>query len=121
MVATNLSSLQVAGVPTMGTGGLLPFTGRYFFVDAARGSDGNTGQADNPFATLGQAYASCTAGHNDVVFLIGTASLTGSLTWAKNNTHLIGLCAPVRNGKTSLITSSGTTPFSYLVNVTATG
>lgn len=121
MVATNLSSLQVAGVPTIGTGGLLPFTGNYWFVNAATGSDGNTGQADAPFATLGQAYAKCVDGNNDVVFLTGTATLTASLAWAKNCTHLIGLCAPAKVGKIAQIVAGGTTPFSYLVNVTGTG
>lgn len=121
MVATNLTALQVAGVPTIGTGGLLPFTGNYYFVNEATGSDGNTGQADNPLATLAFAHTKCTAGNNDVVFFTGTIHQTAALAWSKSNTHLIGLCDTVKRGKRARIAVSGTTPFSYLVNVTASG
>lgn len=115
MSDTHLSSLLVSGVPTIGTGGLLPFTGKHFFVDPATGSDGNTGSADSPFKTLYKAIAKATAGNNDVIFLVGDGSTTGTarlslanaqaiaagatdgtLEWSKNATHLIGLTAPTR-------------------------
>lgn len=120
MTYTNLTSLAVAGVPTIGTAGLLPFTGNYFFVNETTGSDGNTGQADNPFATLTQALAKCTAGNNDVVFLTGTVHTTATTNWSKNNTHLIGLSAPCDNDR-SRISQTGSTVFTPLVNVTASG
>lgn len=146
MGITHLSGLEVAGVPTMGMGGLPPFTGNWYFVNPASGSDGNTGSADSPFATLYQAYAKCTAGNNDVVVLVGngattgTARLsvalasaidatatTGTLTWAKNATHLIGLTAPTFNARARIAPPTGTyTAATFgnsgnMVNVTATG
>lgn len=117
---TNLTALQVSGVPTMGTGGLLPFTGNYWFVNESTGSDGNSGTASAPFATLTQALAKCTAGNNDVVFLTGTVHVSATVAWSKNNTHLIGLSAPCDNDR-SRISQTGTTLFTPLVNVTASG
>lgn len=115
MGITNLSGLEVAGVPTMGIAGAPLFTGNWYFVDPVNGSDGNTGQADNPFATLYQAHAKMTAGNNDVCVLVGngassgTARLStalaqtidssvtaGTLVWSKNACHLIGQCAPTK-------------------------
>lgn len=110
---TDLTSLNVAGVPTMGMGGAPLFTGRWFFVDAVNGSDGNTGAADNPLATVYRAYSLMTAGKNDVCVIVGDGSTSatqrlslanaqaidssataGTLTWAKNACHLIGMTAP---------------------------
>lgn len=116
MGITHLSGLEVAGVPTMGIGGAPMFTGNWYFVNPASGSDGNTGAADNPLATLYQAHAKMTAGNNDVCVLVGngaasgTARLSlalaqsidssvtaGTLVWSKNACHLIGMTAPTMN------------------------
>ena len=146
MGITHLSGLEVAGVPTMGLGGLPPFTGNWFFVDPAHGSDGNTGAADSPFATLYQAYAQCRDGYNDVVVLVGNGQASGSarlsvalaasvtpsatvgtLTWAKNACHLIGMTAPTFNARARIAPPTGTyTAATFgnsgnMVNVTATG
>lgn len=113
MGITHLSGLQVGGVPTMGMGGFPPFTGKWFFVDPAHGSDGNEGTADSPLATLYRAYALARSGYNDVIVLVGDGSTTGTarmsvalaqtvdstattgtITWAKNALHLIGMTAP---------------------------
>lgn len=113
MGITHFSGLEVAGVPTMGIAGAPLFTGNWWFVNPASGSDGNTGAADNPFATIYQAYASAVDANNDVIVLVGNglssgtarmstalaqtivpAATTGTITWAKNATHLIGMCAP---------------------------
>lgn len=67
---TNLSGLQVAGVPTMGMGSLPFTTGSVFFVSSGSGSNGNTGAADSPFATLAYAYSKCTAAKGDQVVLM---------------------------------------------------
>lgn len=69
MGTTHLSGLQVAGVPTMGIGGL-PLGSAYFFVNSATGSNGNTGTFDNPFATLDYAFASCTANQGNVIVVM---------------------------------------------------
>lgn len=121
MGITHLSGLEVAGVPTMGVGGLPPFTGNWYFVNETTGSDGNPGTADAPLATLAQAQTLATANQNDVVLFTGTIHQTSSLVWAKNQVHLIGLCAPLRRGKRARISVSGSTPFSYLVDVSASG
>lgn len=119
---THLTSLEVAGVPTMGLSGVpVPFTGNYFFVNESTGADGNAGQADSPMATLSAALGRCTSGNNDVVLFSGTIHLTATLTWNKNQTHLIGICEPLRRGKRARISVSGSTAFAPLVNVTANG
>lgn len=114
MGITHLSGLEVAGVPTMGMGGAPLFTGKWFWVDPANGSDSNDGRSpQTAYATLYQAYAQMTAGKNDVCVLVGDGSTTGTarlstalaqtidstattgtLTWAKNACHLIGMTAP---------------------------
>jgi hypothetical protein len=121
MTYTNLSSLAVAGVPTIGTGGLLPFTGNYFFVNETTGSDGNTGAADNPFKTITQALKMCKNNNNDVVFVTGTIHTTATTNWNLNFTHLIGLASPVTTNSRARISSSGSTAFTPLVNVTGQG
>ncbi len=60
------------GIPVLGGIGGIPFTGNYFFVDPANGSDGAPGEApDEAKETLGSAHDRCVAGNNDVVVLIG--------------------------------------------------
>lgn len=108
------------GVPVLGSAGGLQFTGDFYFVDASTGSDGNTGTADFPLATLERAHALCTAGNNDVVFFKGTNAQSTTLNWSKNQTHLVGMCAPTMRGKRARITGTGTV-FTPLVNVTAEG
>ena len=109
------------GAITFGVGGLLPYGGNYYWVDATSGSDGNSGGAHDPFATLDKAYSVCTAENNDVVMFNGTQRRTSSLVWAKNKTHLIGLCAPMRRGKRARISVTGSTGFNKLLDVTASG
>lgn len=102
------------GVPVLGGIGGIPLTGTWYFVNPAVGSDGNDGQSpETPFATLYRAHAAMTAGNNDVCFLIGNGSTTGTarlstalaqsidstvtagtLVWSKNACHLIGETAP---------------------------
>lgn len=125
---TALTALTVSGVPTIGTGGLPPFTGNYYFCDYANGDDGNTGQADNPFKTIGRAYDLATAGNNDVIFIIGDGStaatqrLSAQLVWAKDATHLIGLTAPALNQRARISTASdATTNIANLLDISASG
>lgn len=121
MVYTNFpNGITSLGVPTFGAGGLLPFTGNYFWVNESTGSDGNDGSAQTPYKTLTQAQLAATAGQNDVVFVTGTIHTTATTTWAKNNVHLIGLTAPSDNDR-ARISQTGSTVFSPLVNVTASG
>ena len=107
------------GMPLFGIAGTPPFTGNYYWVDETNGSDGNTGGPQDPFKTLTQAHASCTAGNNDVVFLTGTVHVTATVAWTKSKTHLIGLAPQLDSVARARISQSGTTVFSPLVNVTA--
>ena len=111
------------GIPTFGTGSLPPYTGNYYFVQEnyTAGASAGSGTATAPFNTLTQALASCVSGHNDVVFLIGTVHLTATLAWNKNNVHLVGIDAPLSNGKRARISTSGSTAFGPLVSVTGNG
>lgn len=137
---------QYGGMPVT-PGVPFPMTGTTYFVDPANGSDGNNGKKINrAFATLYKAHAACTAGKNDVVYLIGDGSTTGTarlslanaqsvdssattgkLVWSKNATHLIGLTAPTRFSQRARIAPpSGTytvTTFNSadFISVTASG
>jgi hypothetical protein len=78
---------------------LISGTSRAFFVHGSLGSDGNPGTAKDPLKTITAAYGLCTSGAGDTVYVLndGTTSATvrdAALVWAKNNTHLVGLCAP---------------------------
>lgn len=119
---TNLDLLNVSGVPTMGMAGVPSiFTGNWYFVNETTGSDGNPGTANAPLKTLSQAHTLATANQNDVVAFQGTIHQTASLAWSKNQVHLIGMCAPLKRGKRARISVSGTTAFTPLLDVTASG
>ena len=112
------------GVPTFGTGFIPPFPSEYFFVEevTTAGVAAGQGTAQQPFNTLAQALAECPAsGSNNVIFLTGTVHLTAPLVWSNSNVHLVGLCAPMKRGKRARISSSGSTPFGPLVQVTGSG
>jgi hypothetical protein len=104
---------QYGGMP-VAPGLPVPFTGNSWFVDPLNGSDGNSGNSPKrALQTLYQAHNKATANNNDVVYLMGngattaTARLslanaltidstatTGTLTWSKAATHLVGIAAP---------------------------
>lgn len=112
-------------------GGMMPFTGTYFYVNPATGLDGNTGLSPaQALATITAAFAKCTSGKNDVVFLIGngqssgTARITETLAWNKDATHLVGICSPVnisQRARISHAASAPTTAFTPMVRVTGDG
>jgi hypothetical protein len=127
MGVTNFSGLQVAGIPTQGIAGAPLFTGTWFFVDAVYGSDGNSGAADQPLQTVYRAYSKMTSGKNDVIVIVGSGSTagtqrmsvanaaatdstatTGTITWAKNACHMIGMTAPTVNGRARFAPPTGT-------------
>lgn len=117
---------QYGGMP-VSSGLPAPFTGKAFFVDPVNGSDGNSGRTIAlAFATLYKAHSACTAGKNDVVYLIGDGSTTatarlslanavsvdssattGTLTWSKNATHLIGVTNTGRYGRARIAPPTG--------------
>ena len=115
MALTNFpNGITSFGVPVLGGINGIPLTGNWWFVNPAAGSDAYDGTSpQTPFQTIYRAYAAATAGNNDVIILIGNGSTsgtarmsvalaqavdstatTGTITWAKNATHLIGVTAP---------------------------
>ena len=66
-----------------------------YYVDPANGSDGNAGdRIEFPYKTIAKAYGKCEAGKHDVVVVLGGATadtITAAMTWAKNETHLVGI------------------------------
>lgn len=87
------------GIPVLGGAGI-PFTGNYFFVKPHSGSDAQNGSTpETAFKTLAFALAQCTAGNNDVVYLVAESNTAANTTdyqsanldWNKDATHLIGI------------------------------
>lgn len=134
---------QYGGMPVGPSGVPVPFTGNWWFVDPTNGADGNNGKSPGrAFQTLYKAHAQAASGNNDVVILIGNgsailslanaqsvtpAATTGTLTWSKNQLHLLGISGPTVVGQQAVITTpSGTyTQATFnsgnIVNVTGTG
>ena len=118
---------QWGGVP-VASAALFGRNSKYFFVDPPNGSDNNVGTSPwEAFATLAAGEDACTANQHDTVFYIAGASssnydLTAALTWDKNLTHLIGVCAPTEIAQRARIFQTSTlTGASPLLNITATG
>jgi len=116
---------QLGGAP-VGMG--VPFgkNSKVYFVDPANGSDGNDGLSPKTaLAGLLAAYNKCVANQNDTVVYIGGSSsitLTAVLDWAKNYTHLVGVCAPTEIGQRARIFQLSTlTAASPLITISATG
>lgn len=85
------------GVPIIGSGGIPTMFGKYWFVDFANGSDGNTGEeigegGNGPFQTLSKAYAAAITDRNDVIVINGDDPVEEDtmITWAKNKIHVFG-------------------------------
>jgi len=116
---------HLGGVPV---GTSIPFgpNSKYYFVDPANGSDGNAGtNLDQPLATIAAAEAKCVANQHDTVFYVAGSSsdsLSATLVWDKNYTHLIGIAAPTGVATRARIFQASTaTGLSPLLNITATG
>lgn len=84
--------------------------GQVLFVAPARStgthnnnaSDTNPGTLARPLLTIAAAYAKCTGGLGEIIYILGytntaadvTDDWSVGVTWAKNSVHLIGLVAP---------------------------
>lgn len=103
--------------------------GQSFFLDVVNGDDDNDGKSPgNAFATLQAAYDACTAGKNDVVFLIGdgattaTARLSANFDWAKAATHLIGISSGVNiSNRSRIAPTAAVAAFANFFTVSASG
>ena len=123
---------QFGGVPL--GGGMLPLLGRdatAFFVDPALGNDDNSGLTPaQAMDTVTAAFNRCTADRGDVVYLMndgntsGSARETAGIVWNKDNTHLVGLCAPSINQRARITPASGSTDvnaFTPMITLSADG
>jgi len=131
MGSTNLGTILQNGSPVISTFPQM-MNARWYYVDPENGANGNSGDADNPLATIAAAYDKCVSGRGDVVALRGgptsggttghSARLSETLTWSKHNTHLIGLGAPTKVGQRARITGESTgATFTPLIKVTGSG
>ncbi len=100
-----------------------------YYLDPANGYDGNVGTSPaQAYKTLATAYGACTAGQNDAVFLMAnggtsaTARSDAAFTWAKSETHLIGMASPVFFSQRARIAPNTTTAaFTPYFTVSASG
>jgi len=125
MTTHNDMLFHLGGLPVMAG---VPFSekSKYYFVDPVNGSDNNTGlSVDKALATLSAAEDKCVANQHDTVFYIAGSSginMSAALTWDKNFTHLVGICAPTHAAQRSrLFQLSTLTGASPLLNITASG
>lgn len=126
MALTNFpGGITSMGVPVLGAPGIFS-TGKVFFVKPASGADGNDGLSlDYPLDTVEAALAKCVSGRGDVIYLISDGATTGSsrdtatIAWSKDNTHLVGVCAPTFVSQRARI--SPTASFTPLMTVSGNG
>ena len=92
------------------------------------GSDSFDGTApDYAFKTLAAAYAATTTGMNDTVILISnglttsTARVDAAFTWAKDATHLYGICSGTLNNRARIAPTAATTAFANFFTITGDG
>jgi hypothetical protein len=113
------------GVPVLGGQGIMS-NGKAYFVDPTNGSDSNDGKtAKTAKATIAAGEDLLVANQNDVLYYFASSTgptLSSTLTWDKDYTHFIGICAPTMIGQRcrifQLSTATGVSP---LINITANG
>jgi hypothetical protein len=116
---------HLGGLPVM-TG--VPFCkdSKYYIVDARNGSDSNDGLTPaTALAGIEEAEDRCVANRHDTVFIIGTGTainMSAAMTWDKDYTHIIGICAPTHAAQRARIAyETGTTAASPLITISASG
>jgi hypothetical protein len=119
------------GVPVFG-GGVLPTFGNVFYLVAAKASTdpyynvmADVIADDTIFATLKAAYDAMTTNQGDtLVIMPGNHVQTASLTWAKDQTRIIGWAGPNQAYQPGTLTTGGvrlscvTTGISEILKVT---
>lgn len=105
MLTNYPNGISSMGIPVAGAS--IPTTyGRYIFVDADNGNDGDDGLSTvTAVKTIAQAYSLATTNKNDVIVLSANAvhTLTSMLPISKNRVHFVGLGAPRRYGQRARI------------------
>ncbi len=123
--------ISVFGVPVFG-GGIAPTFGEVFYLVAAKASTdpyyarlSDAVDDDYIFSTLASAYAAMTSDQGDTLIVMpGDHIQTAGLTWAKNQTRVIGWGGPNLRVQPTTATTGGlristvTTAVSYLLNIT---
>jgi hypothetical protein len=97
-----------------------------YLVDPANGSDSNSGlHPDAALASVEEAEDRCVGNQHDVVVYIAGASsitLSDTLTWDKNYTHFVGICAPSHVGQRArLFLVAGNNDINPMIDWQATG
>lgn len=135
---TDLSSLRIAGVPIFGGDGMLPLMGgniaatgeqKNYFVDPGNASgDGGTGLVpSSALNTVSAAETKCRDKSGDTVYLLndgntsGTSREDSTITWDKDNVHLVGLCSPGVNQRARISPSAATTAVTPQLLVSGNG
>jgi hypothetical protein len=118
--------------------------GNVYFVNPRTGNDNNDGTSPvndasqtrprnkGPLASVLAAYNKCTAGQNDIVVLQAagnsagdtSARISATITWAKNNTHLIGWGAEGKvsqRSRISLLSTATAANVTSILNITGSG
>lgn len=119
--------------------------GNVYYVNPRLGNNANSGTSpvvasgvqvrsrnDGPLATVAAAYAKCTAGQNDIVVLEAAGNTSANttdywsatLTWAKNNTHLVGWSSDSmvsQRARVSTLSTATAANVTSMLNVTASG
>ena len=97
MAYTNFigDGVSVNGAPLIPGGGTIPVAPQYFYVSSVRGSNGNEGGMDNPFATIDYAVGKCTAGYAGVIVVLAghveTVTAAGGLALDVAGITIVGL------------------------------
>lgn len=138
MTITNYpNGITSFGVPVIGGGAMtIPLLGgsisgsdaKTFFVDPANGSDSNDGLTpQSALDTVSAAYAKTVDKRGDVIYLYndgntsGTSREDATITWSKDNTHLIGLCAPTMLSQRARISPNTTNTSIVTPQLTVSG
>lgn len=120
----------IAGGAIVAPNAYLGAFGNTYYVDPTTTISGGDGSYDRPCATIAAAYALCVSGNGDKVVIVnngtgtstsGACVLSAALDWAKNNTHLIGDCAPTMVGQRARITGTASTGIANLITVSGSG
>jgi hypothetical protein len=100
-----------------------------YYVDPANGNDSNNGSSQaQAWKTPTKAYNACEAGKNDAVALVANGETTATwrndsaFTWAKDETHLFGVCSGVNiSNRARIAPSSATTAFTPFFTISGNG